>query len=571
MLALKILSMLAAALQPAGSRKRTSMRSCALLFFMLLAVCPRPAWTASATQPAETQTETASPKDPLGRETPRTMQIGLLDALARDDLPRLAKYLEVADPSLPASLRKAKAFSDILDSRGTMLARLDVSLQPEGNLEDGLPADEDRIGSFEQGGKTIPILARRADRDGTASLWLISSETLAQLPDLAEEPGGEAADLATVEENHSLMLFGAPLKSWALLGGLGMVLFSAIVLSFRALCSRMGLRQGNIEKHPVSDILFAIVPPVALMIVYSAIARLSGPLGAGLVERTAIARYAGIFVWAAATWLGWRVVGVLGDITAWRFRRIGRVQWIGASNFLMRVLRLAMVALAVAALLATFGIDVTAGLAALGVGGLALALGSKTAVADLVGSIVILADKPVRIGDKCKINGRMGDVVDIGMRSTRIRTVERSILSIPNSALADKEIENLTLRDHFHVDQIFGIPFEASPSELEQVLETTRAVLDSDPDYLPTICPVRFKGFGEDSYRFQIYANLQCTSYEDGFLRQERLLMELLRQLEAAGIRIALPARRLELDAGTVNDPSGSSESPRAHMGTNPD
>lgn len=499
------------------------------------------------------------------------MQIGLLDALASNDLPRLAQYLEVGDPTQPTSLRKARTLSDVLDSGGTMLARIDLSLQPEGNLEDGLPEDEETIGSFERDGETIPILARRVARDGKASMWLISSQTLAQLPDPGKEQAGDSADPDALEESGSLMLFGAPLKSWVLLAGLGMTLFSAIVLSFRVLCNRLGLRRGDIAKHPVSDIIFAIVPPVALMIVYSAIEELAGPLGAGLVERTAIARYAGIFVWAAATWLGWRLVGVLGDLAAWRFRHIGRVQWIGASNFLMRTLRLAMVILAVAALLATFGIDVTAGLAALGVGGLALALGSKTAVADLVGSIVILADKPVRIGDKCKINGRIGDVVDIGMRSTRIRTKERSILSIPNSVLADKEIENLTLRDHFHVDQIFGIPFEAGARGLEQVLETTRAVLEADPDYLPTICPVRFDGFGQDSFRFHIHANLQCTSHEDGFLRQERFLLELLRQLEAAGIRIALPARRLELDVGGANDSSGFPESPRAQMGTNPD
>ncbi|MCJ2178374.1 mechanosensitive ion channel family protein [Novosphingobium album (ex Hu et al. 2023)] len=498
------------------------------------------------------------------------MQIGLLDALAKRDLAHLTRYLDVKDPTSKASLRKARTFSEVLDSQGTMLPRIDLSLRPEGNLDDGLPPDEETIGSYEQDGEIIPVLARRVTHDDETPLWLISADTLAQLPDLPEAPASEMAT-ADLEEDHSLMLFGAPLKSWALLAGLGLTLFSVIVLVFRALCSRIGLRRGDIERHPVSDIIFAIVPPGALMLVYGAMSQLAVPLGAGLVERTAIARYSGIFVWAAATWLGWRLIGVMGDLAAWRFRRAGRVQWIGASNFLMRTLRLAMVMLGAAALLATFGIDVTAGLAALGVGGLALALGSKTAVADLVGSIVILADKPVRIGDKCKVGGRIGDVVDIGMRSTRIRTMERSILSIPNSALADKEIENLTLRDHFHVEQMFGISFDANARTIKKVLDTARAVLEADPDYVPSTCPVRFRGFGEDCFRFQIRANLQCLSHDDGYLRQERLLLELLKQLEAAGITIALPARRLELAPGPVSGPSDSWESPGAHMGTNPD
>lgn len=252
----------------------------------------------------------------------------------------------------------------------------------------------------------------------------------------------------------------------------------------------------------------------------------------------------------------------------WRLQSRGELQRIGIVNFVTRTGRLARLALGVAVFLSTFGIDVTAGLAALGIGGLALALGARKAVEDLVGSIMVLAGKPVRIGDRCKVNGRIGDVVDVGMRSTRIRTRERRLLTIPKSQFADAEIENLTLRDRFFVDQIFGVGFDVQVAGVEAVLTALRSVLEEDPDYIPTACPVRCLGFKEGLYTFQIHSYLQGPTYAEGFVRQERLLLELLRRLDAIGVSPSPPLHRIDL---SERSPGASRDFPHGQPGANPD
>lgn len=546
---------------------KTRLRRAApdLLLALLLAITalamPRPSWGASGPAPQSGQDEAAeagqteAPADAYGRDNPRAMLIGLFEALTANDLPRLVHYMEGEEPGSQASLEHAARLAEAMDQHANLKSRIALPLDPNGDLDDGLASDLEDIGTLELDSGPVQILARRVTsgqagpgEEGDKAIWQLAHESIeaaiAAAPPV--EPGAEPA----LQVKERTMLLGAPLSSWALIAGVGLALFIAIVLAFRALCRLIGLEEAEHEHQPMAELIMAIVPPAALIAVYAAIEHFAAPLGAGLAERTAIARYSGIVVGLAAVWLGWRLTGTVSRIAVWRMRAKEQLQWIGPLKFAMRMVRLGLVAYAVATLLATFAIDVTAGLAALGVGGLALALGARKAVEDLVGSILVLSDKPVRVGDLCKVNGHTGHVLDIGLRSTRIRTLERTILAIPNSHFADGEIENLAVRDKFFVDQYFGIPFSAGSAGISRTLDAARAVIEADPDYIPETCPIRFLGFGDCSFRFRIHAHLRCTSFAEGFFRQERLIIGLIERLEALGLEVALPAQHLEIERG---------------------
>lgn len=490
--------------------------------------------------------ETEKPADPFGRENPRAMLIGLFDALSHDDPARLAAYMEGEQAETPESQARAARLAQALDRNARLSNRISLSLDPQGMLDDGLAPDLEAIGEVDLPSGTTPLLARRSEGTDGESIWQVSRENIEQA--LATVPESTAPEAEASPVKDRVMLLGAPLSSWALIAGLGLALFIAIVLAARALCRLFGFDEASEGHRSFTEVVMRLVPPVALIAVYSAIDYFAAPMGAGLAERTAIARYSGIVVGLALVWLVWRVVGVIGAAVVTSLQRRGQMQWIGPVRFVTRMIYLALIAYAVATLLATFAIDVTAGLAALGVGGLALALGARKAVEDIVGSVLVLSDKPVRVGDLCRVNGHIGNVLDIGLRSTRIRTLDRTVLAIPNSHFADGEIENLSVRDSFFVDQHFHVAFSEGSRGVMRVLEIARAAIEQDPDHIPGGCPVRFLGFGEFAYRFQIHAHLRCESYAQGFLVQERLLLTMLERLEAEDITVALPSQHIAFE-----------------------
>src|SRR5690606_4171885 len=125
--------------------------------------------------------------------------------------------------------------------------------------------------------------------------------------------------------------------------------------------------------------------------------------------------------------------------------------------FLRRAAKVAIVVFGTIVVLDTLGFDVTTGLAALGIGGIALALGAQKTVENFVGSVTLIADQPIRVGDFCTVSGVTGTVEQIGMRSTRIRTLCRTGVSIPNGEFSSSKIENYAHRDRFQLNQIFDL------------------------------------------------------------------------------------------------------------------
>lgn len=501
-----------------------------------------PAFAADAAQAEAQEAEPETPDDPFGRETPRSMQIRLFNALGSGDAEELVPYVEGADAGSEESMQQVRAFMAALDRRGELAQRLSVSIDPEGDLADGLAPDLEEIGTLALRGESVPILIRRMAQDDGPAIWQVSAETLGSVP--ADEFAAEID--AIVDEGLERTIFlGAPLSVWLVIIGGGLAIVIAILLVFNIICRKLGIdaRDGH---HPVAAFVLAAVPPLVLMGVYGALEKLAEPMGASLLERTSIARLAGIAVLVAAFWLAWRLAGVMNRLLVRWLRNRDQPAWIGLSNFVTRLFRLALIVVAVAIFLATFAIDVTTGLAALGIGGIALALGARKAVEDIVGSIMILADKPVRIGDRCRVDGVEGDVVDIGMRSTRIQTLDRTLMTIPNNVLASQNIENLTLRDRYFVEQRLTFSYDTAPDKLERILEVMRETLEADPSYIQAPSPVRFEGFTPSGFEVLIRCWLARETHALGRLLEERILLTMLQRLAEMNVRIVPTTQRIE-------------------------
>ena len=196
----------------------------------------------------------------------------------------------------------------------------------------------------------------------------------------------------------------------------------------------------------------------------------------------------------------------------------------------------------VIAVLRDLGADLLPLIAGLGVGGLAVALAAQRTFANFLGGFLLYLNKPVRVGDFCLFgDGKMGTVEEIGLLSTRIRTLERSLLTIPNADFSEYELDNLATRDRRLFKTVLGLRYETSPRQLRYVIAKLRELLENHPKVEPEP-RVRFIELGAYSLDVEINAYLRCQDQSVYLAIREDLLMQIVDLVEEAGTEFAFPS-----------------------------
>jgi MscS family membrane protein len=267
---------------------------------------------------------------------------------------------------------------------------------------------------------------------------------------------------------------------------------------------------------------------------------------------TIVARYLAVFAmqlvgWLAVAWLIWRWADAASEIALGQMSQRGQLSAYSAVSFLNRAFKALLVLLLIAATLRAFGVNVTAGLAALGIGGLAVALGAQKLFENLIGSLTLIADRPMRIGDFGRFGDTLGTVEEIGIRSTRIRTLNRTVLTIPNGQLSAESIENYTQRDRYWFHPVLNLRYETSPDQMRYVLQALRTMLAEHVKVDTTSARVRLISLGAHSLDIEIFAYIIAWDYA-GFLEiQEDLLLRCMDIVAASGTGFAFPSQTLYL------------------------
>ncbi len=176
----------------------------------------------------------------------------------------------------------------------------------------------------------------------------------------------------------------------------------------------------------------------------------------------------------------------------------------------------------------------------LGIGGLAVALAAQGPLQDMFGALTLLA-RPLRIGDSCRFGDKVGTVEQIGLRSTQIRTPERTLLMIPNSELSAGQLDVVGRRDRILWRSTLGLSLETTPVQLERVLDRLRQVVDDHERVLDDPSLVRLTAAGPDALNVEIHAYITTTDWNEFQEIREDLLMLILREIEAAGTTLATP------------------------------
>ena len=307
-------------------------------------------------------------------------------------------------------------------------------------------------------------------------------------------------------------------------------------------------------------LLERLSPPITFfwaLVVASAL-RPALALDGGLDDLIARVLKAGFFL--AVFWGAFRAIdvafGVLAEAPAAR-RDVGLR---GLIPLLRKAAKVAALALGLIAVLTELGFQVTSLLAGLGIGGLAVALAAQKTVENLIGSVAIGVDQPFRVGDFVAVDGIQGTVEQVGMRSTRLRTLDRTLVTMPNGKLADLRIESFAARDRFRLAATLGLSYSTTASQMRQVTDGIRTLLVSHPANGPDAPLVRFTGFADSSLTVEVMAWLMAPDFNAFAALRAEILLRMMEIVEQAGTGFAFPTRTVQL----VPPPAAPPAAPRA-------
>lgn len=209
-----------------------------------------------------------------------------------------------------------------------------------------------------------------------------------------------------------------------------------------------------------------------------------------------------------------------------------------------------MVAAAGVTLLSGLGYPVTSLIAGLGIGGLAVGLGAQKTLENLFGAFALAVDQPFREGDFVKVDDFVGTVESIGMRSTRVRTLDRTVISIPTGKLADSPLESFAARDRIRLAFTLGLVYGTTVAQVREVLAGLEEVLRKHPRIWPGAVVVRFKEHAASSLDIEVMAWLMTTDYAEFQKIREDVLLGFTHVVERARTSFAFPTRTVHLVQG---------------------
>ena len=490
-----------------------------------------------------------APKDSRGRSTPRGTVFGFLAAARKGNMAVASEFMNTSLRGSAAETLARQLFT-VLDRR--LPPRLqDLSDSPEGSLSDLRP-DQDAVGSISTSHGSVEIVLERLVRDKSTAIWLFSRDTLNQIPAIYEEINLTPIDTVLPAFLVKTQFASIALFEWiCVLVGLPAAYFLTLLLN-RVLTPLVNYLFSHVRKRAGVTPLEIVPVPVRFLLMAFGIYWVLSKVSLPLLARQFWTTVASILIIAACVWL----FVLLNERVEARFRlRLMRRGNMGAAS-VIRLSRRVLDALAIIAGLLFglyhFGLNPTAALAGLGVGGIAVALAAQKTLENVLGGISLIFDRVVQTGDTLKVGDTLGTVEDIGLRSTRIRTRDRTLVSVPNGQVANLTLENLSARDKFWFHPRLSLRPDTTPAQMESVVQNLRKFLEEHSHVEQGSAYVRFLQFGKSSLDLDVSAYVSAGDWNCFLQMQGDLLVSVREIVEASGAQIAFQPNIYVADASPL-------------------
>jgi MscS family membrane protein len=502
-----------------------------------------------ASAPAPAQPEV--PKDSLGRNTPRGAVLGFLGAARKSNDQLAAQYLSTGVRGNDAAVLAHQLFI-VLDRRLPPILN-ELSDNPEGSLSDPLKPDQELVGTIASDNGPVDVLVERIDRGKSGFLWLFSDKTLASIPELYEEVNAVSVDHVLPKFLIDTRFAGIAVFEWlVVLIGVPLLYFLTVLVS-RLLSRLIGvLRQNLYIKLDLRNREF-LPGPVRLLLLGFLIHWINSKTHLPLLARQFWSSTATVITIAACV----RLLILFSSWGEGYARRLLRSRnRTGATSMLHLtrwVVDLLIISAGVIVTLQYFRVNPTTALAGLGVGGIAVAFAAQKTLENIIGGVSLIFDQAVRVGDNLKVGDTNGTVEDIGLRSTRIRTADRTVVSVPNGQIANMTLENISSRDKFWFHPVLALRYGTTSSQMQTVLDDIRSLLKESRHLDPASGRVRFLRFGPSSLDVEVFAYVLASDWNQFLEIQESLLLRIIDCIESIGVQFAFPLQTIVAAASISN------------------
>jgi MscS family membrane protein len=490
------------------------------------------------------------PTDPLGRSTPHGCVLGFLRAAEAKDYSKAAEYLDGKRPREQAG-ELAQQLKYLLD-RGLASSIDDLSRSPDGNLEDAQRLSRESVGTVKTPSGDLEVILDRVERPGQPAIWLFSQETLRLVPAAYES-------LQPTDYEHFFPgwmarahILSVPLWRWILvLISFVLVFIAASLLTWTLIWLLTRTLRRRLSPR-VEESIHALKTPI-FYLTLAIIVRLVAGYSLTALGRHYWGQAGFVLGYTSTAWLLVRVSDIF--VSFLRDRCFQRLQVERATfvSLLGRLFKILVGLILAIVLLTHAGVNVSAVVAGLGIGGIALALAAQKTLADLFGGLSIIMRGAVRVGDSCQIDGITGIVEDIGISAVSVRTLDRSVVSIPNSKVAEVGLQNFQLRDKFWVHQTFMLQFDTPHHVVKTVVDKLVEILIGNPFIDKSSARARLINLTASGPQIEVFAYFRKPGADwAAFLgQQEGILLKMMEAIEATGASLAPP-----LNAVRVETPS---------------
>lgn len=481
--------------------------------------------------------------DELKRTTPRSAIYAFLEACHEEKFVLASRYLDLRGiPSRQRAVKGpelAKQLAALLDGDAQFQVQR-LSDRPEGNTEDGLAADRDVLISLQPDASSVTLDLQRITEQG-ARIWLVSEQSVELIPNLTALAGESAIEKrlpAVLVKTHFL---GAPLWSW-----LAMVLLALILSVVSRWLSRLVLKVVRPLTKRYADKLQAhrietLVEPLRLLLAISVFRGFLEFVSTSALLRDYLLKLLVLLFALGVAALVMRIVDLISDQIIARLSMRERALSYSVLPLGVRFVKICIFCLAVLFVLGAWGYNTNTILAGLGVGGLAVALAAQKTIENLFGGVSVITDRPVLVGDFCRFGGQVGTVEDIGLRSTRIRTLDRTVVTVPNSSFATMTLENFSRRDRMWFHPTLQLRRDSDPGQVAAMMEALQKVLEEHPMVDASGVPLRFTQINDQSLQLEIFAYVQTDDFNQYLKVQSELLLRFLQASSERGVGFAVP------------------------------
>ena len=478
-------------------------------------------------------------RDALERDTPRGTARGFLKAVRNRDYKQAAEFLNLDDlpnrTETPTELaRKLK----IILHQKLWFDIEKINNTSAGSKNDNLPQNQELLGVIRTDHATYNIILQRVLKNNL-QVWQISSQTVRKIPDIYEKLDHGVLIKIMPPILLEITVFKITAAEWISLVVILVITFLVVIILSKLFIFILKIFKSKKILHFFNVLLW----PIRWLFIVTTTRYIMGVI-AYSVNLNLLMKSNTIPIIISA-WFLFNLIDYLFERWSINQKNKGKHDIVVFYNLLKKGLKLLILFIGITVWLDNLGFKVTTIIAGLGVGGIAVALAAQKTIEDILGAMTLLGARPIEVGDFVKFEDKLGTIEDISLRLTKIRTLDRTLINIPNSKFASLDLENLSKRDKIRFHPKIHLSYDTTSDQLRCILDEIKKTLSSNKKVLKEPLRVRFKEFGTYSLECDIFAYIDTKDYSEYLKIAEELHFSIMDIIEKAGTRLAI--RRVDV------------------------